>query len=266
MAVDRVVLHGLALNLARDADGRGNWEDLVPADSGEAEPEPEPEPVPADTDANGSPGVRLRVEGIELRDANLAWRDAASGQRGDRARPGPRKPVALAPGEPTSGVAVGHPGAIGRALGCGGFCRPKRRWSRRFRGYGWPICESSSTHAVTCFRAVARLRRSAPTSTPIPGVGHRPGRSAAAAGRRRGRCARTAHRGHRRRDAHGSSGRHGAGRVQPAPNWPEALGVGLPSGLDDSALQRAGGTVSFSAAGETVACRRSAACAWMTPG
>jgi len=77
VAVDRVVLHGLALNLARDAAGQGNWEDLVPAEGGAVETEPEP--APAGT--GEGPGFRLRIEGIELRGANLAWRDAASGQQ-----------------------------------------------------------------------------------------------------------------------------------------------------------------------------------------
>lgn len=75
VAVDRVVLHGLSLNLGRDAAGRGNWEDLVPAadaaGGGTAEP-------PAEASAGSD--IRFRVEGVELRDANLAWRDDSSGQ------------------------------------------------------------------------------------------------------------------------------------------------------------------------------------------
>lgn len=76
VAVDRVVLHGLEVNLARNAAGRGNWEDLVPAPAaGEAPAEPAPaagEPVGA--------AVDLRIEGVELREANLYWRDAVSGR------------------------------------------------------------------------------------------------------------------------------------------------------------------------------------------
>jgi len=78
IAVDRLVLHGLALNLARASDGRGNWEDLLPGEerAAAAEPEPSPEtgPVPA------AEGIDLRIEGVELRDANVAWRDASTGQ------------------------------------------------------------------------------------------------------------------------------------------------------------------------------------------
>ena len=78
VSVDRVVVHGLAVDLARDAAGRGNWEDLLPAAA-----------APAAGDAAAAEGVRapdassqlaLRVEGVEVRDASLVWRDAATGE------------------------------------------------------------------------------------------------------------------------------------------------------------------------------------------
>lgn len=98
VAVDRIVLHGLSLNLARDADGRGNWEDLVP-EEGEARAA-EPDARTGAAEPAKGPGISLRVEGVEVRDANLAWRDASSGQdlfvRDLNIETG-----ALAPNEPT---------------------------------------------------------------------------------------------------------------------------------------------------------------------
>lgn len=79
VAVDRVVLHGLRLNLARDAAGRGNWEDLLP----EASAAPATASGSDATDATQGGGLAastVRIEGIELRDAALHWQDAASGQ------------------------------------------------------------------------------------------------------------------------------------------------------------------------------------------
>jgi len=111
VAVDRIVLHGLSLNLARNAAGRGNWADLVP-ESGSG-PAAEPEPGPAAAESAPGAAIDLRIEGVEVRDASLAWHDAASGQealvRGFDLETG-----ALAPGEPTPvtlSVTLEAPGA-----------------------------------------------------------------------------------------------------------------------------------------------------------
>lgn len=72
VVMDRVTLEGLVLNLARNAEGRTNWEDL-------AQPAPE-EPQP---DAGPGEGMRLAglaVGGVEVTDANVSWRDAQAGQ------------------------------------------------------------------------------------------------------------------------------------------------------------------------------------------
>ncbi|MBK1692226.1 AsmA family protein [Ectothiorhodospira mobilis] len=78
LEVQRVRLEGLDLNLARDAEGRGNWEDLTAAPSaGEAPEEETPspgagEPVP--------PALRgLDIAGVNVRDARVSWRDAQAG-------------------------------------------------------------------------------------------------------------------------------------------------------------------------------------------
>lgn len=84
VAVDRVVLHGLEVNLARDGGGRGNWEDLAagtedaPAgadDTRDTTPSAIREEEPA-----AAPAFDLRVEGLDIRGANLHWRDAGTGE------------------------------------------------------------------------------------------------------------------------------------------------------------------------------------------
>lgn len=81
VALDTVVLHGLELNLARNARGAGNWADLAgaPAAPGPAADGAAGEPGPA-APAAGLAGVSLRAGGIELADARLDWRDATTGQ------------------------------------------------------------------------------------------------------------------------------------------------------------------------------------------
>jgi AsmA protein len=73
--IDRAMLSGLRLNLARDAQGRTNWDDLgqgggAAADDGAAEAQ----------DTGGGPDVDISVGAIEILDAEVAWRDASAGQ------------------------------------------------------------------------------------------------------------------------------------------------------------------------------------------
>lgn len=73
--MDTVTLHGLTVNLARDATGRGNWEDL-------ARPKDEPAGVPEDGPGAGAPPLAaLAVGGVDVRDAVLRWHDAQAGQK-----------------------------------------------------------------------------------------------------------------------------------------------------------------------------------------
>ena len=66
-------LDGLVLNLARDAQGRNNWQDL--GGRGGA-----PEEAPADAEGGGSaPDVGLNVEVIRVTDSEVNWNDAATG-------------------------------------------------------------------------------------------------------------------------------------------------------------------------------------------
>lgn len=73
--VDRVRLDGLVLNLERDAQGRTNWADLA------GQPSAAP-PSGADDrseTAGGAPLPPLVLGGVDLNDAQIAWRDRRSG-------------------------------------------------------------------------------------------------------------------------------------------------------------------------------------------
>ena len=75
IAVDTVYLHGLDLNLAKNAAGRTNWDDMVaatPAAPKKAEPAPAGATLPI---------AGLSVGRLEVKRANLAWNDLQSGSR-----------------------------------------------------------------------------------------------------------------------------------------------------------------------------------------
>lgn len=75
--MDTIVLHGLNLNLARNAEGVSNWDDLA----GGKQPE---SPKAVDEAPAGDPMQaleQLAIGGIEIRDANLQWQDEVSGQQ-----------------------------------------------------------------------------------------------------------------------------------------------------------------------------------------
>jgi AsmA protein len=72
--VAEIRVDGLRLNLAVNAEGVSNWDDLAPDVDEEAElPETEAEPFdPSDLD-------NLRIGGLRIRDAALSWHDDSSG-------------------------------------------------------------------------------------------------------------------------------------------------------------------------------------------
>ena len=73
IAVDTVFLHGLQLNLAKNASGKNNWEDLAAKETGRAKPEPEKK-------ESGKPSLEgLSVGRLDIRRANINWHDAAAG-------------------------------------------------------------------------------------------------------------------------------------------------------------------------------------------
>lgn len=72
IAVDTFYLHGLVLNLAKDAGGRNNWADMV------KETKAEPAPAPK-AGKPALPVAGISLGRIEIRSANINWRDAAAG-------------------------------------------------------------------------------------------------------------------------------------------------------------------------------------------
>ncbi|HEX5047096.1 MAG TPA: AsmA family protein [Gammaproteobacteria bacterium] len=74
--VSEARLHGLELNLARDARGRNNWQDLGGASAAQA-----PAPTPADNGSGAAQGLDLGVGAIQISDARVTWNDAATRSR-----------------------------------------------------------------------------------------------------------------------------------------------------------------------------------------
>jgi AsmA protein len=66
-------LGGLRLNLARNASGANNWQDLG---GGSAEPTAADEPVGAES---GAPDIDFGVESLRITDAEVSWSDAGTG-------------------------------------------------------------------------------------------------------------------------------------------------------------------------------------------
>lgn len=87
IVLDTVVLRGLEVNAARDAQGQTNWADLAaPEGSPETQGEPPAEAPPpdesdADSPAQGGEPLTLRIGGVEVRNARITWDDAASETR-----------------------------------------------------------------------------------------------------------------------------------------------------------------------------------------
>lgn len=73
--VGAVYLNGLTLNLAKNAAGKTNWDDL--AASQDAKPAPK-EQKPAATGKAGSPLEGLSIGRLEVHHTNLYWRDMAA--------------------------------------------------------------------------------------------------------------------------------------------------------------------------------------------
>ncbi len=74
--VDTLSLDGLRLNLARNAQGVSNWDDLVKHAETEAE---QPAPTPGEPQARGLGA--LAVGGVRISDAQVVWDDRMAGQR-----------------------------------------------------------------------------------------------------------------------------------------------------------------------------------------
>ncbi len=73
--VKTVELHGLTLDLQRNADGTTNWDDLVAAN-----PDEPKEDSDASADESSAPAIEsLQVDGINISNAQVSWRDNQAG-------------------------------------------------------------------------------------------------------------------------------------------------------------------------------------------
>lgn len=80
LEMDTATIHGLTLNLARNAAGHNNWDDLRAA-GGEAGAAGKSQPTDA-PDGSEAPAVAaFAIGGLDIRDADLSWNDASTGQR-----------------------------------------------------------------------------------------------------------------------------------------------------------------------------------------
>ncbi len=99
--MSRVVLNGLRLNLARDAQGHTNWDDLVqrfssPSQQSATARAPAPAAAPSGSPLGALAGLSLG--GISVQDAAIRWDDAQAGQR-LQLKPVNLELGALAPGQ-----------------------------------------------------------------------------------------------------------------------------------------------------------------------
>ena len=74
--IEQARLEGLELNLARNAQGRNNWQDLGGGGAAGAE-----SPAEGDAPSGGGADLDLGVGSIEVVDARVTWTDAANGSR-----------------------------------------------------------------------------------------------------------------------------------------------------------------------------------------
>ena len=79
LEMDTVTIHGLTLNLARDAGGRSNWDDLAEA-GGHTGGTDSSTSSSSSGRSDASTAVALAIGGLDIKDANLSWNDASSGQ------------------------------------------------------------------------------------------------------------------------------------------------------------------------------------------
>lgn len=75
-----IVLQGLVLNLARDAGGRSNWDDLA----GEPAASPSLQKPSEPAARKDAPALSaLAIGGVDIRDGQVSWRDEGAGQQVD---------------------------------------------------------------------------------------------------------------------------------------------------------------------------------------
>jgi len=85
LRVDTLRIHGLVLDLEKDKQGRMNWDDILQkqskADSTTTQSSATQETqASADDKASSDPLAALLINGLEIKDADINWRDETSGQ------------------------------------------------------------------------------------------------------------------------------------------------------------------------------------------
>lgn len=82
LEMDTVTVHGLTLNLARDARGRSNWDDLAKAGETKDGQGSADKGGAADTSGgtDGRAAAALAIGGLDINNANLSWDDASKDQ------------------------------------------------------------------------------------------------------------------------------------------------------------------------------------------
>ena len=86
LVIDKIVLHGLTLDLARNAKGVNNWDDLLSHE--QATPQASVPQAPAGAPASPVPTqlAALSIGGIDIRDAALVWDDRQTQARYELSR------------------------------------------------------------------------------------------------------------------------------------------------------------------------------------
>ncbi|NAW32905.1 AsmA family protein [Halomonas alimentaria] len=80
VAIDGMTLDGLRLNLARDEDGRGNWESLMERFAGGDDPSTPASASSAPVPGGGNgPSVAFNIASVEVKDGEVSYTDRAAG-------------------------------------------------------------------------------------------------------------------------------------------------------------------------------------------
>ena len=120
--MDTVTVRGLEVHLARDANGRGNWEDLAgsQADSSAAgAPGTAPDAAPPTKDSGGIALAAFALGGVHIEDAAVTYIDQRSGEQISLSDVDLRT-GAVSIGEPVDAqisLRIAHPAALGKATG-----------------------------------------------------------------------------------------------------------------------------------------------------
>ena len=74
LEVEKLTLHGLSLNLEKNANGNNNWDDLIQSEQGTDSKGPE------ENSERGSPLTSLNFGGIDIQNGEILWSDQQNSQ------------------------------------------------------------------------------------------------------------------------------------------------------------------------------------------